>query len=197
MGKGKNRFNSFYIDVNYTLRISVIVCLLFAAVFLISIIYLPVVEKKLEYLNLINASLVTILVLINLAYTTFTYQIVNESKTSRKIARAEKSLEKLYFPFRYFLKTHGFEKDGDDYYFAYPIAQEFKNVYQLEDIVPFLHLTSEKHKQSYADFIDLLVQNKLISEIDISDFKEYPNEIKNNVEEDISELEDELNNLTY
>ncbi|HJH28267.1 MAG TPA: hypothetical protein C5S51_01010, partial [Methanosarcinaceae archaeon] len=95
MGKGKNRFNSFYIDVNYTLRISVIVCLLFAAVFLISIIYLPVVEKKLEYLNLINASLVTILVLINLAYTTFTYQIVNESKTSRKIARAEKSLEKL------------------------------------------------------------------------------------------------------
>lgn len=188
---------SFRKDIDNSLRILVITCLLFVAVFSISLIYLPVVKNNLGHLNLINASLVTILVLINLAYTTFTYQIVNESKTSRKIARAEKSLEKLYFPFRYFLKTHDFEKDGDGYYFAYPVAQEFKNVYQLEDIVPFLHLTSEKHRQSYADFIDLLVQNKLISEIDISDFKEYPKEIKNNVEEDILELEDELNNLTY
>ena len=195
MGKSKIDSSGKYVIGGFIVILEIV--MLIGVVILISDFYSMATNNNFEQLSMINASLVTILVLINLAYTTFTYQIVNESKTSRKIARAEKSLEKLYIPFRYFLKTHGFEKDGDGYYFAYPIAQEFKNVYQLEDIVPFLHLASEKHKQSYADFIDLLVQNKLISEIDISDFKEYPNEIKNNVEEDISELEDELNNLTY
>ena len=130
-------------------------------------------------------------------YTIFTYQIVNESKTSHKIARAEKSLEKLYLPFRYFLKTHHFGEFKDGHFIARPNIPTLEEVYPLEDIVPFLHLTSEKHKQSYVDFIDLLVQNKRASDIDVINFKEYPDEIKNNVEEDISELEDELKTLTY
>ena len=197
MSKGEKYFNLFGKYANGLFIITYILFLVFTLVILISVFYLIITNNNSEILSVINASLVTILVLINLAYTAFTYQIVNESKTSRKITRAEKSLEQLYIPFRYFLKTHDFETDGDGYYFAYPSTPEFKNVYQLEDIVQFLHLASEKHKQSYIDFIDLLVQIKQTSDIDISNFKEYPNEIKNNVEEDISELEDELNNLTY
>ena len=193
---GKSKIDSFGKYVIGALIVILEVVLLVKVVTLISDFYSMATNNNFEQLSVINASLVTILVLINLAYTAFTYQIVNESKTSRKINRAEKSLEQLYIPFRYFLKTHDFETDGDGYYFAYPIAPEFRNVYQLEDIIPFLHLTSEKHKQTYANFIDLLLQNKLTSDIDISDINEYTNEIKNNVEEDISDLEDELNNLT-
>ena len=197
MGKSKIYFNSFGKYAIGALIIVFEVVVVFALVFFINDFYSMATNNNFERLSVINVSLVTILVLINLAYTAFTYQIVNESKTSRKITRAEKSLEKLYIPFRYFLKTRDFDQNKDGYYFAYPISREFENVYQLEDIVSFLHLASEKHKQSYVDFIDLFVQNKLTSDINISNFEEYPNEIKNNVEDDISELEDELNNLTY
>ena len=197
MSKGKKYFNTFSKYASDLFIITYILFSVFTLIILITVLYLIITNNNFEILGAINASLVTILVLINLAYTAFTYQIVNESKTSRKINRAEKSLEQLYIPFRYFLKTHDFVEIGDGNYFARSTSTKFENVYQLEDIVPFLHLTSEKYKQSYVDFIDILVQNKRSSDIDIINFKEYLKEIKNNVEEDISELENELNTLTY
>jgi len=87
---------------NYKLYLHVYFILIstFVIVGLISIFYLIFIKNNLALLNVINASLITMLVLINGAYGYFTWRGVNETRNDRKVAFIERRLVKLYYPLK-------------------------------------------------------------------------------------------------
>jgi len=132
---------------------------------LLSIVYLIFIQNNLALLNVINVSLVTLLVLINGAYGYFTWQIVDETRYDRRISQIERKIEftehklrDFYYPLENFLKR----------YFSY--RETTKN--SGDRPVSHLHVTSDLHNTGTRNGLleyGYIIRNKYLATEDIRD----------------------------
>ncbi len=155
----------------------------------LSNIYLELTNYNLDLIELIDVSLITILVVITGAYGFFTWEIVDDQRKSRQIAFIERRLEKLYYPIKDVLSN-----PITINYSSNDVKQiEWKKV---EAIVPFQYLAYEKSKDIINEFIEKVIKSKTEYEGDLS-FSNFENdELKNIINNDIEMYEKELNELT-
>ena len=147
-------------------------------------------------IELLNASIVLVLLFVTYLYTNHTAQIVEETRNDRKIAYIEKRLEKLYYPIKlllnYTVEIPSFPprliKNRSDFLDSLP----FYRIEKIENIIPFLYLASDNLKEYSEKYIEMFRDGELSNSKEMQVLK---NEIIEIVEQDITNLQKELAKL--
>jgi len=147
-------------------------------------------------IELLNASIVLVLLFVTYLYTNHTAQIVEETRNDRKIAYIEKRLEKLYYPIKLLLKytveippfPPRLIKTRSDFIESLP----FYRIEKIENIIPFLYLASDNLKEYSEKYIEMFRDGELSNSKEMQVLR---NEIIEIVEQDIANLQKELAKL--
>ena len=164
---------------------------------IVLVLYFVVLFNLLQInIELLNASIVLVLLFVTYLYTNHTAQIVEETRNDRKIAYIEKRLEKLYYPIKLFLKPSMeiprfppiLIKNQSDFVQSSP----FYRIVKIENIIPFLYLASDNLKEYSDKYIEMFRDGELRNSKEMQVLK---NEIIEIVEQDIASLQKELAKL--
>jgi len=162
--KGETKKNILKFTSLYIFVLIILVATISLVIYL-SRIYLEIINYNLDLLDVINVSLITILVLITGAYGYFTWKIVDETRNDRRISQIERKikftehqLRDFYYPLENFLKR----------YFSY--REKTNN--PKDKPVPYLHVTSDLHNTKTRNELleyEYIIKNKYLATEDILD----------------------------
>jgi len=165
----------------------------------LSNIYLKLTNYNLDLIELIDVSLITILVLITGAYGYFTWQIVDDQRKSRQIDYTSKRLEKFYYPTLNFLKSYIKIVNHDskpELRVPFNISFiEYRNSNpDYKDIIRNQYLMKNNQTKSlFVAFVEKVLKSQRTQDKEVIDLCK---RFKKIVEQDIKMYEKELDKLT-
>lgn len=152
------------------------------AIIVLTILYFILLYSDVDWQNIFENVIAGVIILI-LGYSIKTY-FHNKNKNDSY----ETKIINLYTPLNDILQNSTFFHRGK-YIDMHGISPEKESSYEIKDIIPFLYLTSNDLEKPLHQFVEILKEKKLPTNMDFNDFQELKEKISKLVENDIEKLE--------
>lgn len=161
---------------------------------IVLVLYFVIIFNVLQInVEILNASIVMVLLFVTYLYTKHTARIVEETRNDRKVGFIQKKLEKLYYPLEDILNSIDIRCQGEDKIIVINYdPQKNKKWYSINDIIPFLYLASTELKIPMKTFTEIFREGK---HIESDDIHQLIDKIKDIAKQDIERFKKELAEL--